>query len=105
MKGNGLFVPVTARCKSRRTSPAVSSRRTRAPTIHRYLLRRVYGVSDSTLRWESHPQEKLLDVLRSAEVDAVVCLTIFSSAARWPMVCVAFIPTVKHGENFTALTR
>ena len=29
------------------------------------------------MRWESHPQEKLLDVLRSAKVDAVVLLDHF----------------------------
>jgi ABC-type nitrate/sulfonate/bicarbonate transport system substrate-binding protein len=45
--------------------------------IHRYLLRRVYGVDDATLRWESHPQEELLNVLQSGRADAVVLLDHF----------------------------
>jgi len=48
-----------------------------AHAIHRYLLRRVYGVDYNTLRWESHRQEKLLEVLRSGKVDAVVLLDHF----------------------------
>jgi ABC-type nitrate/sulfonate/bicarbonate transport system substrate-binding protein len=40
-------------------------------------LRRVYGVDDGTLRWESHPQERLLDVLRSGKADAIVLLDHF----------------------------
>ncbi len=45
--------------------------------IHQYLLRRVYGVDDKKLRWESYPQEKLLDALMSGKADAVVLLDHF----------------------------
>ena len=45
--------------------------------IHRYLLRRAYGVDDATLRWEAHPQEKLLRVLQTGQADAVVLLDQF----------------------------
>jgi ABC-type nitrate/sulfonate/bicarbonate transport system substrate-binding protein len=41
------------------------------------LLRRVYGVDDKKLRWESYPQEKLLDALISGKADAVVLLDHF----------------------------
>jgi len=34
-------------------------------------------VDDATLRWESYPQEQLLDVLKSGRVDAVVLLDHF----------------------------
>ena len=78
MKGNGLFVrsdgPVQ---KPQDLAGRLIATHQGAHAIHRYLLRRVYGVDDSTLRWESHPQEKLLDVLRSAKVDAVVLLDHF----------------------------
>jgi ABC-type nitrate/sulfonate/bicarbonate transport system substrate-binding protein len=78
MKGNGLFVrsdgPVQ---KPQDLAGRLIATHQGAHAIHRYLLRRVYGVDDSTLRWESHPQEELLDVLRSAKVDAVVLLDHF----------------------------
>jgi len=45
--------------------------------IHKYLLRRVYGLDDEKLRWESYPQEKLLGVLENGEADAVVLLDQF----------------------------
>jgi len=45
--------------------------------IHQYLLRRVYGVDDKKLRWESYPQEKLLDTLMTGKSDAVVLLDHF----------------------------
>ncbi len=45
--------------------------------IHQYLLRRVYGVDDRKLRWESYPQEKLLDALMAGKADAVVLLDHF----------------------------
>ena len=45
--------------------------------IHKYLLRRVYGVDDEKLRWEGYPQEKLLGVLQSGKADAVVLLDQF----------------------------
>ena len=45
--------------------------------IHHYLLRRVYGVDDRKLRWQSYPQEKLLEALLSRKADAVVLLDHF----------------------------
>src|SRR5262247_3718952 len=78
MKGNGVFVrsdgPVQ---KPEDLAGRLIATHQGAHAIHRYLLRRVYGVDDSTLRWESHRQEKLLDVLRSGKVDAIVLLDHF----------------------------
>jgi ABC-type nitrate/sulfonate/bicarbonate transport system substrate-binding protein len=78
MKGNGIFVladgPVQ---KPQDLAGRLIATHQGAHAIHRYLLRRVYGVDDDTLRWESHPQETLLDVLRSGKVDAVVLLDHF----------------------------
>jgi ABC-type nitrate/sulfonate/bicarbonate transport system substrate-binding protein len=77
-KGNGIFVladgPVR---KPRDLAGRLIATHQGAHAIHRYLLRRVYGVDDSTLRWESHPQERLLDVLRSGKADAIVLLDHF----------------------------
>jgi ABC-type nitrate/sulfonate/bicarbonate transport system substrate-binding protein len=78
MKGNGVFV----RADGPLTTPKDLEGRLIAThqglhAIHQYLLRRVYGVEDKTLRWESHPQEKLLDVLQSGKADAVVLLDHF----------------------------
>jgi ABC-type nitrate/sulfonate/bicarbonate transport system substrate-binding protein len=77
-KGNGVFVradgPVQApqdlRGKVIATHQGVHA-------FHRHLLRRVYDVDDQTLRWESYPQEQLLDALKSGNVDAVVLLDHF----------------------------
>jgi len=78
MKGNGVFVrsdgPVQ---RPQDLAGRLIATHQGAHAIHRYLLRRVYGVDDNTLRWESHRQEKLLEVLRSGKVDAVVLLDHF----------------------------
>jgi ABC-type nitrate/sulfonate/bicarbonate transport system substrate-binding protein len=78
MKGNGIFVladgPVR---KPQDLAGRLIATHQGAHAIHRYLLRRVYGVDDGTLRWESHPQERLLDVLRSGKADAIVLLDHF----------------------------
>jgi len=78
MKGNGVFVrsdgPVQ---RPQDLAGSLIATHQGAHAIHRYLLRRVYGVDDKTIRWESHRQEKLLEVLRSGKVDAVVLLDHF----------------------------
>jgi len=78
MKGNGIFVLRDGPVKTPRdlTGRLIATHQG-AHAVHRYLLRNVYGVDDKTLRWESHPQEKLLDVLRSGKVDAIVLLDHF----------------------------
>lgn len=78
MKGNGVFV----RARGPVQKPQdLEGRRIAthqgAHAIHRYLLRHVYGVDDKTLCWESHPQEKLLEVLKSGRVEAIVLLDHF----------------------------
>jgi ABC-type nitrate/sulfonate/bicarbonate transport system substrate-binding protein len=78
MKGNGVFVRIDGPVEAPQDlAGRLIATHQGAHAIHRYLLRRVYGVDDRTLRWESHPQEKLLDVLRSGKVDAVVLLDHF----------------------------
>jgi ABC-type nitrate/sulfonate/bicarbonate transport system substrate-binding protein len=78
MKGNGIFVrddgPVQ---RPQDLAGRLIATHQGAHAIHRYLLRRVYGVDDDTLRWESHPQERLFDVLRSGKADAIVLLDHF----------------------------
>src|SRR5512143_1396574 len=78
MKGNGVFVlrdgPVQ---RPEDLNGKLIATHQGLHAIHRYLLRRVYGVDDATLRWESHPQEKLLSVLQSGRADAVVLLDHF----------------------------
>lgn len=78
LKGNGIFVgadgPVQ---KPQDLAGRLIATHQGAHAIHRYLLRRVYGVDDKTLRWESHLQEQLLDLLKSGKVDAIVLLDHF----------------------------
>lgn len=78
IKGNGVFV----RANSAINTPKDLEGRLIAThqglhAIHQYLLRRVYGVDDTKLRWASYPQEKLLDALQKNEADAVVLLDHF----------------------------
>ena len=77
-KGNGIFVrtdgPVQ---KPQDLAGKLIATHQGAHAVHQYLLKRVYGVDYKTLRWESHPQEELLDVLKSGKVDAVVLLDHF----------------------------
>jgi ABC-type nitrate/sulfonate/bicarbonate transport system substrate-binding protein len=78
LKGNGVFVRVDGPVKKPQDlAGRLIATHQGAHAIHRYLLRHVYGVNDNTLRWESHPQEKLLDVLRSGRADAIVLLDHF----------------------------
>ena len=42
--------------------------------MHCYLLRNHYKVDDTTLKWESHPQEELVSLLKQGRVDAVVLI-------------------------------
>ena len=78
MKGNGMFVRAGGPVKKPQDLEGrLIATHQGAHAFHRYLLRRVYGVDDARLRWESYPQEELLDVLKSEKVDAVVLLDHF----------------------------
>jgi ABC-type nitrate/sulfonate/bicarbonate transport system substrate-binding protein len=77
-KGNGIFVLADGLVqKPQDLAGRLIATHQGAHAIHRYLLRRAYGVNDDTLRWESHPQERLLEVLRSGKADAIVLLDHF----------------------------
>jgi ABC-type nitrate/sulfonate/bicarbonate transport system substrate-binding protein len=76
-KGNGLFV-----LRNGIRAPADLEGRRLAThqgrhAIHEYLLRRVYGIDPSTLKWAASPQETLIGMLRRGEADAVVLLDHF----------------------------
>src|SRR6266545_4869818 len=78
MKGNGVFVRPDGPVKTPKDLEGrFIATHQGLHAIHQYLLRRVYGVEDKNIRWESHPQEKLLDVLQSGKADAVVLLDHF----------------------------
>ena len=78
MKGNGVFVRSDGPIRTPEDlNGKVIATHQGLHAIHRYLLRRVYGVNDASLRWEAHPQEQLLEVLQSGKADAVVLLDHF----------------------------
>jgi ABC-type nitrate/sulfonate/bicarbonate transport system substrate-binding protein len=78
LKGNGVFVRSDGPVKKPQDLAGRSiATHQGAHAIHRYLLRHAYAVADDSLRWESHPQEKLLEVLNSGRVDAIVLLDHF----------------------------
>jgi ABC-type nitrate/sulfonate/bicarbonate transport system substrate-binding protein len=78
MKGNGVFVRNDGPMQTpKHLEGKLIATHQGLHAIHQYLLRRVYGVDDKTLRWESYPQEKLLDALLDGKADAVVLLDQF----------------------------
>lgn len=78
MKGNGVFVRSDGAVqRPQDLAGKLIATHQGLHAIHGYLLRRVYGVDDATLRWESHPQEELLNVLQCGRADAVVLLDHF----------------------------
>ncbi|MBI4526839.1 MAG: ABC transporter substrate-binding protein [Deltaproteobacteria bacterium] len=77
-KGNGIFALLEGPIKKPEDlAGRLIATHQGAHAVHRYLLRHHFGVDDRTLRWESHPQEELLDVLKSGRVDAIVLLDQF----------------------------
>ena len=79
LKGNGLFVRRDGPVKSPKdlTGRLIATHHKTPHVVHRYLLKHRYDVDLSTIRWESHPQEELLDILRSGKADAVVLIDQF----------------------------
>ena len=78
MKGNGIFVLKNGPIQSPQDlAGKLIVTHQGAHAVHRYLLRHVYGVDEGSLRWDSRPQEKLLDTLRRGEADAIVLLDQF----------------------------
>jgi ABC-type nitrate/sulfonate/bicarbonate transport system substrate-binding protein len=77
-KGNGIFVLEDGPIRSPKDlSGRLIATHQGAHAIHRFLLKHQYGVDEKRLRWESYPQERLLGVLKSGKVDAVVLLDQF----------------------------
>jgi ABC-type nitrate/sulfonate/bicarbonate transport system substrate-binding protein len=78
MKGNGMFVRADGPVQTPKDLEGkLIATHQGMHAIHRYLLRRVYAVDDTKLRWESQPQEKLLEALTGGRADAVVLLDHF----------------------------
>lgn len=79
LKGNGLFVRARGPVKSPKdlAGRLIASHHKTPHVVHRYLLKHLYGVDEATLRWQSFPQEQLLDVLKSGKADAVILIDQF----------------------------
>ena len=75
-KGNGIFVLRDGPVQNPQdlTGRLIASHQSDPHAMHCYLLRNHYKVDDKTLRWESHPQEELLDILKQGKADAVVLI-------------------------------
>ena len=75
-KGNGVFVlkdgPV--RTPKDLEGRLIASHHSDPHAMHCYLLRKHYKVDDSTIRWESHPQEELVTILKERKADAVTLI-------------------------------
>jgi ABC-type nitrate/sulfonate/bicarbonate transport system substrate-binding protein len=78
-KGNGMFVRADGPVKRPEdlTGRRVASHHKTPHAVHRYLLKRRYGVDEATLTWQSLPQEELLQALKSGKAAAVVLIDQF----------------------------
>lgn len=78
-KGNGIFVLKDGPVQTPQdlTGRRIASHQSDPHAMHCYLLRNYYKVDDSTLKWESHPQQELLDLLKQGKADAVVLIDQF----------------------------
>ena len=78
-KGNGLFVLKDGPVKKAAdlAGRVIATQHEGPHMVHRFLLKRHYGVDDATLRWGSYPQEELLGMLKEKKVDAVVLIDQF----------------------------
>jgi ABC-type nitrate/sulfonate/bicarbonate transport system substrate-binding protein len=78
LKGNGMFVRKNGALQHPQDLPGKVIGSHQGPhAIHRYLLRRRFGVDDAGLNWQSHRQEHLVDALKSGKIDAAVLLDQF----------------------------
>ena len=102
-KGNGLFVRKDGPVRTPKdlTGRRVASHHKTPHAVHRYLLKHRYGVDEQSLRWESHPQEELLEILKRGRADAVVLIDqFFFRGEKDPAVHCLYTD----GEAWNALT-
>jgi len=78
-KGNGMFVLADGPIKTPKdlAGRLIATHHKTPHVVHRYLLKHRYGVDEATLRWQSLPQEKLLQALKNGAADAVVLIDQF----------------------------
>jgi ABC-type nitrate/sulfonate/bicarbonate transport system substrate-binding protein len=79
VKGNGMFVRADGPIQTPQdlTGRLIATHHKTPHVVHRYLLKHRHGVDEATLRWESCPQDELLEVLKSGKADAVVLIDQF----------------------------
>ncbi|MFQ5850381.1 MAG: ABC transporter substrate-binding protein [Candidatus Binatia bacterium] len=101
-KGNGMFVMADGPIKKPGdlAGRLIATHHHGPHMVHRFLLKRQYGVDDTTLRWGSYSQEELLGVLKSGKVDGVVLIDqFFFRGEKDPEVCCLYTD----GEAWRAL--
>src|SRR5262249_52317313 len=66
-KGNGMFVLTDGPIQTPEdlAGRRIASHQKVPHVIHRYLLKHRFGVDETSLQWAAHPQEELLEVLKS----------------------------------------
>ncbi|MFQ5875709.1 MAG: ABC transporter substrate-binding protein, partial [Dehalococcoidia bacterium] len=74
LKGNGVFVLKDGPIKRPEdlAGRLIATQHQGPHMVHGFLLKRRYGVAETTLRWGSYPQEELLGRLKNGKADAVV---------------------------------
>jgi ABC-type nitrate/sulfonate/bicarbonate transport system substrate-binding protein len=102
LRGNGIFVRAGSAIKvPQQLGGRIIGTHQGPHVVHRHLLKHVYQVDESSLKWDSHPQEELVAAIKSGRVDAAVLIDqIFCRAERDPELRCLYTD----GEGWHALT-
>jgi ABC-type nitrate/sulfonate/bicarbonate transport system substrate-binding protein len=74
-RGNGIFVRADSPITTAKQLAGCNIGTHQGPhVVHRYILKHLYDLDESTLSWASHPQEELIDAIKSGRVDAAVLI-------------------------------
>lgn len=102
LRGNGIFVRADSPISAAGQLAECRIGTHQGPhVVHRYILKHLYGVDESTLRWVTQPQEQLVDAIKSSRVDAAVLIDqVFFRAERDPELRCIYTD----GEGWQAIT-
>jgi len=102
LRGNGIFVRADSPVRAAGQLGECRIGTHQGPhVVHRYILKHLYGVDESALRWVTQPQEHLVDAIKTGGVDAAVLIDqVFFRAERDPELRCIYTD----GEGWQAIT-
>ena len=103
LRGNGIFVRADSPIRTPKELAGQLMGTHQGPhVVHRYILKHLYGVDESIIKWASHPQEELIAVIKNGNVDAAVLIDqVFFLGERDPELRCLYTD----GDGWRALTK